>query len=351
MPNIINTLIINWYEENKRDLPWRNTTNPYKIWLSEIILQQTRVQQGLDYFNKFVKNFPTLSDLAVADEQEILRNWQGLGYYSRARNLHKAAKIIHFEQNGIFPDSYDKIIQLPGIGDYTAAAISSFAFQEQQAVLDGNVYRVLSRIFNLSIPIDSTQGKKKFRALAQEFLNKENPSTHNQAIMELGALICSPQSPNCAECPIILHCEAYRQKTYLDLPVKEKKTKVRNRRMSFLLLHQDNQVAVMRRKEKDIWQHLHQFPVIDEHDYSEAEMQQKFEDTYKMQLSHFLKFETKTHLLSHQRLSLDFYIGQSDTKINAEDVFYVDLHQLDDLPFPRPLVEFIRVNLPMLISN
>lgn len=277
MSENINALIINWYTKNKRDLPWRNTRDPYLIWLSEIILQQTRVNQGLAYYQKFAKKYPTVGELAAADEQDVLNTWQGLGYYSRARNLHKTAKIISEQYKGTFPPEYAKIIQLPGIGDYTAAAISSFAFDEPQAVLDGNVFRVLSRIFNLNTAIDSTQGKKEFRVLAQEFLVKESPALHNQAIMEFGALQCTPKSPNCSICPLVLHCESHKQATQHHLPVKASKTKVRSRKLVYLHATINGRVTIQKREEKDIWQHLFQLPLLDEPDENETAYKTLFE--------------------------------------------------------------------------
>ena len=341
MSKNINVLIINWYEQNKRDLPWRNTTNPYAIWLSEIILQQTRVQQGLRYYHTFLQNFPTVNDLALASEQEILRNWQGLGYYSRARNLHKTAKIIHTELNGNFPKTYAEIIQLPGIGDYTAAAISSFAFNEAQAVLDGNVFRVLSRLFNVNTPIDSTKGKKEFRILAQEFLDKNNPAQHNQAMMEFGATWCIPKSPNCEECPIRLHCMAFAEGTVNELPLKEKKLKVRNRKMSYVFLQKENEIAINKRTEKDIWQHLYQFPLIDDHNFANEEIQSKFENLLGVDISNFKLVDTKKHLLSHQKLSIEFYSGQTNQLLKEPQNQFVSSSEVDNYPFPRPIIEFL----------
>ena len=221
-----NLLITNWYRQNKRDLPWRLTTDPYKIWLSEIILQQTRVDQGLSYYLKFVKEFPTIQALANASEQQVLALWQGLGYYSRARNLHFTAKTISNELNGKFPNSFTSLKKLKGIGDYTAAAIASFSYNEITPVVDGNVYRVLSRVFNIATPIDSSQGKKLFYELAGELISKENPGEFNQSIMEFGALWCKPQNPKCEDCPLQENCLAFENDTVKLLPVKDKKIKI-----------------------------------------------------------------------------------------------------------------------------
>ncbi|MDB0062619.1 A/G-specific adenine glycosylase [Crocinitomicaceae bacterium] len=341
MSENINVLIINWYDENKRDLPWRRTDNPYFIWLSEIILQQTRVQQGLSYYEKFIHHYPTISDLANAKEQEVLNDWQGLGYYSRARNLHKAAKIVHNERKGEFPKTYKDIINLPGIGDYTASAISSFAFFEPQAVLDGNVFRVLSRLFNIVTPIDSTLGKKEFRTLAQAFLFSENPASHNQAMMEFGATLCTPKIPNCGNCPVRIHCEAYKVKTHLELPVKSKKTKVRERNMKFLLCSSGGHFLVEKRLNKDIWQHLYQLPLIDEETLKEREIQPKFEEKIGSPIFDFTKQEEITHLLSHQKLTLEFYTAKYSSSKNSENFELISIAQITDHPFPRPLIDFL----------
>ena len=220
--------IRDWYRLNKRELPWRNTSDPYFIWLSEIIMQQTRVEQGINYYLKFINNYPTITHLANAEEKDILNDWQGLGYYSRARNLHWSAKLIRDEFNGEFPNNYLTILKLKGVGEYTAAAISSFAFSEQKAVVDGNVYRLLSRFFDIEIPIDSSKGKKYFQKLADELIVSDNPAEHNQAIMEVGTIVCKPSSPNCQTCPLQVSCLSNQNKTILTRPVKSKKVKVRN---------------------------------------------------------------------------------------------------------------------------
>ncbi len=230
-----NTLIY-WYLQNNRDLPWRKSKNPYFIWLSEIMLQQTRVAQGLAYYLKFTTTFPTVFDLAKADESTVLKMWQGLGYYSRARNLHFSAKQISNELNGIFPSTYEEIIKLKGIGDYTASAISSICFNEPTAVVDGNVYRVLSRYFGLNTPTNSTSGIKEFKTLAQTLIDISQPGTYNQALMDFGALHCKPQNPLCETCPFSDSCVAFEKKLTKELPVKEKKIKVRKRYFNFLVI-------------------------------------------------------------------------------------------------------------------
>ncbi|MCE3280368.1 MAG: A/G-specific adenine glycosylase [Bacteroidetes bacterium] len=256
-------IITSWYQQNKRDLPWRNTNDPYMIWLSEIILQQTRVDQGMSYYIKFAESFPSVNDLAKADEEKVMKLWQGLGYYSRARNLHAAAKTVKAEYKGKFPSAYETILSLKGIGEYTAAAIASFAFNKPHAVVDGNVYRVLSRVFGIETPIDSTNGKKEFLQLANELLNKKEPALHNQAIMEFGALQCKPQNPDCSVCPLNMHCYAFAKKQVNELPVKSKKTKVRDRFFNYIVLTNKESTIINKRTDKDIWTNLYDFPLIE----------------------------------------------------------------------------------------
>ena len=256
--------LISWYSINKRELPWRKTKDPYKIWLSEIILQQTKVTQGLPYYLSFENKYPSVSKLAKASEQEVLKLWEGLGYYSRARNLHKAAKIVMDKFDGIFPSNYKDLIKLPGIGDYTASAISSFSVNEINPVVDGNVYRFLSRYIGIKTPINTNKSLKEFRNIGELLISKKNPSDFNQAIMEFGALVCKPSSPNCGICMYQKNCFAYFNKEISNLPVKNSKKKVRDRFFNFLIIKSDNnQTVVEKRKEKDIWQNLYQFPLIE----------------------------------------------------------------------------------------
>ncbi|MBP1676854.1 MAG: A/G-specific DNA-adenine glycosylase [Bacteroidetes bacterium] len=255
--------IIGWYQRHKRDLPWRNTSDPYKIWISEIILQQTRVNQGLEYYLRFVDRFPDVKTLAAAELDEVLRYWQGLGYYSRARNLHKAACQINSMYNGVFPDDYQQILGLAGVGKYTAAAVSSLAFNAAYAVVDGNVYRVLSRLFGVDTPIDSTTGIKEFSELAQQFLDKSDPGMHNQALMEFGALQCVPVSPRCELCPVSAHCVAFKTDAVSQLPVKTTKVKVKNRFLNYLYIEYNGKTFIQRREENDIWKNLYEFPLIE----------------------------------------------------------------------------------------
>lgn len=261
---IFSKTLTHWYSNNKRALPWRETKDPYFIWLSEIILQQTQVAQGLPYYNKFAAEFPTVFHLAKADEETVLKLWQGLGYYSRARNLHATAKYIANHLNGVFPNTYKDLLKLKGVGDYTASAIASFSFNEVQAVLDGNVYRVLARYFGIDSPINASTGTKEFKALAQTLIDKKNPSEYNQAIMEFGAIQCKPQSPDCMVCPFNNGCVAFNENRIGDLPVKIKAAKAKKKYFNFLVFLDVNENTILVKREgKGIWQNLYQFPLIE----------------------------------------------------------------------------------------
>ena len=255
--------IMAWYAEHHRELPWRQTKDPYAIWLSEIILQQTRVAQGLPYYERLLAAFPTIRDLAEAPESTLLRLWQGLGYYSRARNLQKAAQMVMREFGGLFPSTYDSIIQLPGVGPYTAAAIASFAFDEAKAVVDGNVFRVLSRVFAVETDIASSAARGIFTELAQSLIPASDPAGFNQAIMEFGALQCTP-SPDCSVCPLLVSCAAFNMHRIADLPVKSKKTKVKEMDMNYLVIEQNGQLLVRERTGEGIWKGLWEFYLIDD---------------------------------------------------------------------------------------
>ena len=255
----ISVPLLAWYHKNKRDLPWRHTQDPYKIWLCEIIMQQTRVAQGLSYYNRFVETFPTPAALAAATQDEVLKLWQGLGYYSRARNLHTAAKSMH----GTFPKTYDGVRALKGVGDYTAAAICSIAYNMPYAVVDGNVYRVLSRVFDITTPIDSTDGKKQFTALAQKLLDKKNPGDYNQAIMDFGAMVCTPQAPACLTCPLAKICQAHKAGTQEKLPVKAQKTKISTRYFHYIYVEQGKFTWLRQRGPGDVWQNLYELPLVE----------------------------------------------------------------------------------------
>ncbi len=318
--------LISWYLQNKRDLPWRGTANPYFIWLSEIMLQQTRVAQGLPYYEKFVGTFPTVEDLANAPEERILKLWQGLGYYSRARNLHDTAKHVSSQLGGNFPNNYIDLLELKGVGDYTASAIASICFNEATAVVDGNVYRVLSRFFGIDTPINGTPGIKEFKSLAQRLMDPTQPGTYNQAIMEFGARHCVPQNPNCAECIFNDKCIALAQDKVGVLPMKLKKTKIRKRYFNYIVAHSEDQKTILQqRTEKGIWQQLYEFPLIEtdtEIGATELKKLQKYKE-----LSKALKIESLslynetsvTHKLSHQHLYTRFWIAAISEAPNHKD--------------------------------
>jgi A/G-specific adenine glycosylase len=258
-------LLLKWnQDQNTRQMPWKGEKDPYRIWLSEIILQQTRVEQGLNYYNNFIRSYPTVHQLAKAPDEKVFKLWEGLGYYTRCRNLLVTARFISNDLKGKFPGRYEDIVALKGIGPYTAAAISSFAFNLPHAVVDGNVFRVLSRIFGIELPIDSTEGKKIFTTLAEELLDKKQPGIYNQAIMDFGAVICKPAAPLCTTCVFNKHCHAFIHNRVQDLPVKEKKIRVRTRWFYYLVLEYENEIAIRQRTGKDIWQQLYEFPLIEE---------------------------------------------------------------------------------------
>ncbi|MFT6959540.1 MAG: A/G-specific adenine glycosylase [Polaribacter sp.] len=336
-----NTLVY-WYLQNNRDLPWRKTKNPYFIWLSEIILQQTRVAQGLSYYLKFTNTFPTVFDLAKADESTVLKMWQGLGYYSRARNLHFSSKQIAEKLDGRFPSTYTEIIKLKGIGDYTASAIASICFEEPTAVVDGNVYRVLSRYFGIKTATNSTAGIKEFKALAQTLIDKKQAGTFNQAIMDFGALHCKPQNPLCETCPLSDGCVALERNLTKELPVKEKKIKVRKRYFNFLVIKTgDHKTILTERKGKGIWQGLYQFPLIERAQtihqkdiISSEEFTELFPD--ETTLSLFNKKEI-VHKLSHQHLYSQFWIVETKTLKNADILW----ENIQDFPVPVLIANFL----------
>jgi A/G-specific adenine glycosylase len=335
---MISEKLIKWYKQNKRDLPWRNTTDPYKVWLSEIILQQTRVAQGLPYYISFIKAFPTVYDLAKAPEQKVLKLWQGLGYYSRTRNLHHAAKDIVKNHKGVFPSDFNQLKKLKGVGDYTAAAIASFCFNKPQAVVDGNVYRVLARLFAIDIPINSTEGKKQFAALAQELLDKKNPGMYNQAIMEFGALFCTPHNPDCESCVFNDICQSGNVKEALKYPVKISNKKVTTRYFEYFIIMCKENTYTQKRIGNDIWKNLHQFPMLE---YTEKASDTIVMEQFKKEIlkSVSARFEImkqtsyKKHQLSHQTIFARFnYIEVN--KFNNVIYKQTSLKDLKKLPFP-----------------
>ena len=330
--------LLNWYSAHKRDLPWRHTTDPYQIWLSEVILQQTRVVQGLPYFEHFVSRYPKVTDLANASEDDVLRSWQGLGYYSRARNLHYTAKLVQQNYNAIFPDSYQGLLKLKGIGPYTAAAIASFAYDEKVAVVDGNVYRVLSRYFGIDTDILSPAGIKIFRSLAEDILPSNHVNTYNQAIMEFGALQCTPSNPDCMNCPLVSSCYAFKEKKQSQLPVKIKKLKVKVRFLNYLVIEHNGKLFMNQRGPKDIWQGLYDFCLIEtENEQNQEEFLNNLtlkEKTNDFMLKHVS--EPIKHQLTHQTLYAKFWHFEAKGEnmlLNNTLVAYT-LPEIHDLPKP-----------------
>ena len=329
-----------WYRKNGRKLPWRSTKEAYKIWLSEIILQQTRVNQGLPYYEKFLENFPSIKHLASASEDQILRLWQGLGYYSRARNLHAAAKQVLRDFNGEFPADFEKLKSLKGIGDYTASAIASFAFDLPHPVVDGNVYLFLSRFFGMDIPIDSSQGKKAFNDLALELMDGQHAAEHNQAMMEIGSLVCKPISPNCDECPFSMACHAFIYSKVSDYPVKGKKQPSKKRYFHYFLVTDGISTYIKRRNEKDIWQGLFELPLVELFELSDfppsiPEMAKIHKPTLSKQPV------KRKHILSHQELHACFWKVNIVKCLPPKDGFLsVKLTDLSTYAFPQLIVNY-----------
>jgi A/G-specific adenine glycosylase len=334
-----------WYKREMRELPWRDTRDPYKIWVSEIILQQTRVQQGLSYYLRFISQFPDVLSLANANEEEILRVWQGLGYYSRARNMHSAAKKIQLTHQGIFPSDYSSIRDFKGIGDYTAAAISSIAFNLPYAVVDGNVYRVISRILGISTPIDSSKGKKEFYKIAQLILDPKNPGQSNQAIMEFGAIQCLPSSPLCESCPLSSKCFAFLNRCTDKLPVKNKKVKQRERFLNYLYIRTKGNFYLEKRVGNDIWKNLFQFPLIESVGLVSPD-EIIASSSWKSILSgNTFTIESispiKIHLLTHQRLYLRFFTISTDDQIINSNFVLVSHADKTKYAVPKPVENFL----------
>lgn len=334
--------LINWYLQNKRDLPWRNTYDPYNIWLSEIILQQTRVVQGLPYYIRFIKNFPKVEDLASATEEEVLKLWQGLGYYSRARNLHETAKFIVNDYNGKFPDNYNDLLKLKGVGEYTAAAIASFSYNENVAVVDGNVFRVLARYFGIYEDISTLKTKKEFQKLANELLPNGNAAVFNQAMMEFGAIKCVPKNPDCSNCVFNSSCFAL-QKNQIDLlPVKNKKIKVTNRFLNYIIIiDTDNKIILEQRKEKGIWKNMYQFPLIEtEKESNLNEIFQLVKRQFNFESFKIINENAIIHKLSHQNLHIKFI----EIKILNKHTKGLTFIEAFKKPLPIVLHNFIETN-------
>ena len=342
-----NYKLYKWYNFHKRELPWRETKDPYLIWISEIILQQTRVVQGYEYYIRFIKAFPNVSVLANADENEVLKQWQGLGYYSRARNIHATAKVIDNVYGGVFPTTYENVIALKGIGEYTAAAITSFAYNLPYAVVDGNVFRFLSRLFAINTPIDTTQGKKEFTILANELLDKQSPDLHNQAVMEFGALQCTPSSPKCNDCCFNEMCCAYNEDAVMNYPVKQGKIITKDRFFNYIDIRFDDFMFLHKRTENDIWKGLYELPLVEtkhQVDFMELQQEEVFQSMFEN--ANNISIENKTfslkHVLSHQKIYANFYqISISNDLVLSEKFQKIKINTLDNYPVSRLVDKYL----------
>ena len=335
--------ILQWYSDNRRSLPWRNTKDPYKIWLSEIILQQTRVAQGLPFYENILVHFPTVQDLAAATEEDILKLWQGLGYYSRARNLHATAKRVAREFNGKFPENYEGLLQLKGIGDYTASAIASSSFNLSEPVVDGNVYRVLARYFGVALATNSTRGIRYFKELAREVMATDNARDYNQGIMEFGALQCTPQKPNCGQCPLNDSCVALKENRIDELPLKMKKGTIKKRFFNYMIiLDPDNKTQLQKRMGKGIWQNLFEFPLLETegeagHDQIKKALVEIL-DADKVQDLEQTSSGEIVHRLSHQHLHTKFWLVKTNQKIEEG----IAIGELENYPVPILIADAIK---------
>jgi A/G-specific adenine glycosylase len=337
-----------WYGKNKRDLPWRQTKNPYLIWISEIILQQTRVVQGMEYYLRFVRQFPDVKSLAEATQETVLKYWQGLGYYSRARNLHEAAKDIQTRFRGTFPQRYEDILSLKGVGEYTAAAIASFAWNLPYPVVDGNVFRVLGRLYAIQTPIDTGEGKKQYTELARLIMNPQRAGLHNQAIMEFGALQCVPQNPDCGQCPFVNRCMGYASGNPQQFPVKQHKTKTRDRYFHYLYIIYDKKYTYLHhRTQNDIWKGLFELPLIETErmmDFVELQDTPAFKKLFHGAGTSVLTVEKSgiKHVLSHQILHASFYRVEIQTENAALNKYLkIEKNTLDDYPVPKLIYNYL----------
>lgn len=334
---------------NKRQMPWKGEKDPYKIWLSEIILQQTRVEQGLGYYQRFIQTFPTIDHLASAPEQQVFKLWEGLGYYSRCKNLIATARLIANESNGVFPSSYESILALKGIGPYTAAAIASFAYNQHHAVLDGNVFRVLSRIFDIAVPVDSAKGKKLFASIAQTLLPQNQSAIYNQAIMDFGATICKPV-PECPKCFFRQQCSAFLMDKQQALPVKEKKVTVKKRWLNYVVIKQENWFAIKQRTKKDIWQNLYEFPLVETDKKSSAkDILARVQKDYGISLKNIKTTYSPERLeqrLSHQLIYFHFITAEVLSKALMDSSFlWIEASNLRHYPFPKTLQKYISLHI------
>ncbi len=344
--NFFSNTLLEWNEtENNRQMPWKGESDPYRIWISEIILQQTRVQQGMEYYNRFIAAFPDIKTLSGASENEVYKLWEGLGYYSRCKNLLATAKFINEELNGRFPDKYEDILTLKGIGTYTASAIASFAFNQPFAVLDGNVFRVLSRFFGKEIPINTTEGKKFYSRLAQSLLNKKAPGKYNQALMDFGAIICKPAAPLCLLCPLQKKCVALLKNKVTALPVNTKKISQKERFFNYLVVEYDHQIYVRKRTGKDIWQNLYEFTLIETKvglDETKLTVNKEIKKILN-QADFTIKYISPkiSQKLTHQLITGRFIHIELKKPLSIHEYFQVNHQQIKTLPFPKLIASYL----------
>ena len=335
--------IISWYKEHKRELPWRGTKDPYKIWLSEIILQQTRVDQATPYYHRFIQQYPTIQNLAEAHEEEVLKLWQGLGYYSRARNLHFAAKQVTQQHGGKFPSTHKDILSLKGVGEYTAAAIASFAYDLPHAVVDGNVYRLLSRYFGIHKPINSTEGKKTFFVLANELLDKQSASDYNQGVMEFGSQQCKPFNPDCNICPLQESCVAHQEQSVTELPVKLKTIKQKKLYFDYFFIEYQGKTYLKKRSNKGIWQNLYDFPLIEkEKKTNEQEILAEAQKLLGVPFEVFSTSKEYKHILSHRIIFASFWSIKITSEPTLKNTQKIPLEELEKYPIPRLIELFLQ---------
>ncbi|MBS3769094.1 MAG: A/G-specific adenine glycosylase [Bacteroidales bacterium] len=343
----ISAVLTNWYKIHKRELPWRNTKDPYFIWISEIILQQTRVNQGMEYYLEFIRRFPDIHSLATSSLDEVLKAWQGLGYYTRARNLHATAQYIYYQMDGRFPENYEELIRLKGIGDYTASAIASFAFGKPVAVVDGNVQRVISRISGISTPVNTTRGKKQIKKEAEKLLPSQNTELHNQAMIEFGAIQCIPRNPECINCPLNQICYAFHHNIVEELPGKRKNKKKRLRYFYYLTIQKNGHLFFQKRAENDIWNSLYQFPLIESD--RELKMQEitdskEWEEIFKNLTPSIKKISnTYTHLLTHQKIYACFVEIEISSANNflLNNYTLIERNKIQNLAVPRLIEKYL----------
>lgn len=342
---IYSKYLLKWYWAHRRILPWRNTNDPYKIWLSEIILQQTRVAQGLDYYHRFVLQFPKLELLAEAPLADVLKLWQGLGYYSRARNMHRAAQYIYNDLQGEFPRSFAALLKLPGVGPYTAAAVASIAYNEAVAAVDGNVIRVLARLFNIEQPVDSTPVRNEIQKLAQQLISERFSGDFNQAVMELGAMVCTPRNPSCSDCPLLSLCKACENGTQFRIPVKTKKVVRRNRYFYYLVFKADGKTIIQPRGPNDIWEGLYEFPLIEsETELTMVELVEKIQKKHPFVDCREVNFNVHgpvKHILTHQVIQA-FFVSINLPNPLADERFVVSLNSVNDYPVSRLIEKYLK---------